>query len=60
MIYWSTVILTVDKDGYYDRYHSTYLWFTGLPLYLQLTMKVVITYIIQLKYGILVCRNTYS
>ena len=31
MIYWSTVILTVDKDGYYDRYHSTYLWFTGLP-----------------------------
>ena len=25
------VILTVDNDGYYNRHHSTYLWYTGLP-----------------------------
>ena len=60
MIYWSTVILTVDNDGYYNSHNRTYAWFTVLPLYLQLTMMVIITYIIKLKYGILVCRNTYS
>ena len=31
MVYWSTVILTVDKDGYYNIHHRTYLWSTGLP-----------------------------
>ena len=31
MVYWSTLILTVDKDGYYNRHHRTYLWYTGLP-----------------------------
>ena len=31
MVYWSTVILTVDNDGYYNRHHRTYLWYTGLP-----------------------------
>jgi hypothetical protein len=29
MIYWSTVILTVDNDGYYNRQHRTYLSSTG-------------------------------
>ena len=47
MVYWSTVILTVNKDGYYNshrtylwytdndgyynKHHRTYLWYTGLP-----------------------------
>ena len=30
MVDWSTV-LTVDNDGYYNRHHRTYLWYTGLP-----------------------------
>ena len=60
MVYWSTVILTVDNDGYYNIHHRTYLWYTGLPQYLQLTMMVTITNIIELIYGILVYRNTYS
>ena len=57
MIYWITVILTVDNDGYYNIHRITYLWYTGLPLYLHFTMTVIITYIIELMYGILVCRN---
>jgi hypothetical protein len=60
MVYWYTVILTVDKDGYYNRHHRTYLWYTGIPKYLQLTKMVTITDIIELIYGILVYRNTYS
>ena len=64
MVYGSTVILTVDKDGYYNKHHRTYLWYTGLPLYLHLTMMVTITDhqtdIIGLIYGILVYCNTYS
>ena len=60
MVYWSTVILTVDNDGYYNIHHRTYLWYTGLPLYLQFTKMVTITYIIELIYGIPVYRNTYS
>ena len=59
MVYWSTVILTVDNDGYYNRHHRTYLWYTGLPLYVQLT-KMVVTNIIGLIYGILVYRYTYT
>ena len=51
MAYWSIVILTVDIDGYYNIHHRTYLWFTGLPLYLHLTKMVTITYIIVLIYG---------
>jgi hypothetical protein len=31
MVYWYTLILTVDKDGYYNRHHRTYLWYTGIP-----------------------------
>jgi hypothetical protein len=31
MVYWSTLILTVDKDGYYNRHHRTYLWYTDPP-----------------------------
>ena len=53
MVYWSTVILTVDKDGYYNKHHRTYLWYTGLPSYLQLTMMVTIAYIIEYISGIL-------
>ena len=59
MVYWSTVILTVDNDGYYNRHYRTYLWYTGLPLYVQLT-KMVVTNIIALIYGILVYRYTYT
>ena len=44
MVYWSTVIFKVDNDGYYNRHHRTYLWYTGL--YLKLTMMVTITDII--------------
>ena len=57
MVYWSTVILTVDKYGYYDIHHITYLWYSGLPQYCQLTMMIAITDIIELIYGILVHRN---
>jgi hypothetical protein len=57
MIYWSTVILTVDNDGYYSRHDRTYLWYTGLPQYLKLTMIVTIADMIELIYGILVERN---
>jgi hypothetical protein len=46
MVYWPTVILTVDNDDYYIEHHRTYLWYTGLPLYLQLTMMVTIADII--------------
>ena len=59
MVYGSTVIRTVDKDGC-NKHHRTYLWYTGLPLYLHLTKMVTITDIIGLIYGILVYCNTYS
>ena len=59
MVNWSTLILIVDKDGYYNIHHRTYVWKTGLPYYLQLTKVVPITYIIEPIYGILVYRNTY-
>jgi hypothetical protein len=54
------VVHPVDKYGYYNRHHRTYLWYTGLLLCLHLTKMVTITYIIELIYGILVHRNTYS
>jgi hypothetical protein len=44
----------VDNDGYYNRHHRTYLCYTGLLLYLHLTILVAITYIIELIYCILV------
>jgi hypothetical protein len=59
MVYWSTVILTLDKDGYYNIHHRTYLWYTGLPLYLHLTKMATIAFIIELIYDILVYRYTY-
>ena len=31
MVYYSTLILTVDNDGYNNIHHRTYLWYTGLP-----------------------------
>ena len=60
MVYYSTLILAVDKNGYYNRHHRTYFWSTGLPQYLQLTMMVTVTYIIDLIFGILVYLITYS
>ena len=32
-ILWPTIILTlkVDNDGYYNRHHITYSWYTILP-----------------------------
>ena len=56
MVYWSTVILTVDSDGYCNRHHRTFLGYTGLPKYLT----VDITNFIELMYGILVYGNTHS
>jgi hypothetical protein len=31
LVTWSTVILTVDNDGYYNRHPRTYLLYTGIP-----------------------------
>ena len=31
MVYWSIVMLKVDKNGYYNTHHIAYLWYTGLP-----------------------------
>jgi hypothetical protein len=28
MVYWSTVILAIDNDGYHKIYRRTYLWYT--------------------------------
>jgi hypothetical protein len=60
MVYWSTVILTVDINGYYNIHHKTYLWYTGLPKYLGLTKILTITDIIELIHGKLVHRNVSS
>ena len=31
MVYYSTLILAVDNDGYHNIHHRTYLLYTDLP-----------------------------